>query len=100
MDPAATVDVAAARQIPVSHRQSRTADTEQMNTCAKNDSPNPFNEPLNSGLCWFFLCKIYTTQASCLGFSFHYIRYFFFKFKYLPPTLSSKPVQLLVNAGI
>lgn len=47
MDPAATVDVAAARQIPVSHRQSRTADTEQMNTCAKNDLPYPFNEPLN-----------------------------------------------------
>lgn len=27
VDPAATVDVATARQVPVSHRQSRTADT-------------------------------------------------------------------------
>lgn len=27
VDPAATVDVAATRQVPVSHRQSRTADT-------------------------------------------------------------------------
>lgn len=31
VDPAATVDVAAARQVPVRHRQSRTADTENVN---------------------------------------------------------------------